>query len=111
MQSPRGNVELPVQVTTASGESYMPSGLYLEHHAARSYCLRRLKWQAPALLTVRGTGTIPTVATILYTVLEYNAYSTLHWVAQRTGSNLCEESSVGWREYAGRRPQELLHSV
>ncbi|KFZ06801.1 hypothetical protein V501_07051 [Pseudogymnoascus sp. VKM F-4519 (FW-2642)] len=49
--------------TTASGERHMPSDLYLEHHAARSYCLRCLKWQAPALFTVRETGTIPTVAT------------------------------------------------
>ena len=84
MQSPHENVELPMPAIAASGERHMPSVLYLEHHAARSYCLRCLKWHAPALFTVRETGTIPTVATVgicaLYTVVEYNAYSTLHWV-------------------------------
>lgn len=84
MRSPHENVELPMLATAATGERHMPFDLYLEHHAARSYCLRCLKWQAPALFTVRETGTIPTVATVgicaLYTVVEYNAYSTLHWV-------------------------------
>lgn len=36
----------------------------------------------------------------VHSMLEYNAYSTLHWVIQCTGGNLCEELSVGWREYS-----------
>lgn len=89
MQSLREDVELPMKAITASGEDYMLSDLYLEHHAARSCCLHCHKWYAPALLTVRKTRSIPTVTTvpycIVYIVLEYNAYSTI------TGSQSAQE--------------------
>lgn len=97
-----------MKAIAASGEGYMLSDLYLEHHAARSCCLHCHKWYPPALLTVRKTGTIPTVATalycIVYIVVEYNAYSTT------TGSHSAQEVIyVRNRPWGGGYTLDFVH--